>query len=175
VDVSLDDVGLRQTRALAECFSRENIAAVQSSPRQRAIQTASPIAERLNISIEIEPALDEIDCGAWSGHSFEELEREQTWREWNISRGTARPPRGERIEDVQQRIIAHLNRMQLAHPEERVVLVTHGEVIRTAILHYLGLSADVWNQIEIDPASVSTVMLTDGAAQVCAVNEVPGP
>jgi probable phosphoglycerate mutase len=55
-----------------------------------------------------------------------------------------------------------------------VVLVSHGEVIRVAILHYLGLSADAYNKIEIEPASVSTIVLAQGAAEVRAVNEVAG-
>jgi broad specificity phosphatase PhoE len=59
-------------------------------------------------------------------------------------------------------------------PNGHVVLVSHGEVIRAAILHYLGLSADAYNKIEIDPGSVSTVVVTQGAAEVRAVNEVAG-
>jgi len=175
VDVPLDDVGLRQARALAERFSRENISVVQSSPRQRAIQTAAPIAERRNMPVTIQPAIDEIDCGAWSGRSFEELSQEQSWQQWNCSRATARPPSGESMADVKQRIVAHLDQMQRADPDGRVVLVSHGEMIRVAILHYLELSADAYSQIEVDPASISTLVMTQGAVQVQAVNEVVGP
>jgi broad specificity phosphatase PhoE len=175
VDVPLDDVGLRQTRALAERFSHENISVVQSSPRQRAIQTASPIAERLNVPLNIEGAIDEIDCGVWSGRSFEELSREQSWQEWNCSRATAQPPAGESMADVKQRIVAYLDRMKLADPNGRVMLVSHGEVIRVAILHYLGLSADAYSRIEIDPASVSMLVMAQGSVQVQAVNQVVRP
>jgi probable phosphoglycerate mutase len=76
--------------------------------------------------------------------------------------------------DVQQRIVTHLDRMQLADPNGHVVLVSHGEVIRVAILHYLGLSADAYNKVEIEPASVSTIVVAQGAAEVRAVNEVAG-
>lgn len=174
MDVPLDDVGFRQARALAERFSRENISVIQSSPRRRASETASPIATGLNLPVNIESALDEIDCGTWSGRSFEELGGEPSWQEWNCSRSTARPPSGESMADVQQRIVTHLDRMQLADPNGHVVLVSHGEVIRVAILHYLGLSADAYNKVEIEPASVSTIVVAQGAAEVRAVNEVAG-
>ena len=174
MDVPLDDVGLKQARALADRFSRESISVVQASPRRRAMQTASPIAQSLNLPVHIVGAIDEIDCGEWSGRSFEELSREHSWQEWNCSRATARPASGESMADVQQRIVAHLDRMQGTDPDGGMVLVSHGEVIRAAILHYLGLSADAYSQIEIDPASVSTLVLTPAAAEVRTVNEVVG-
>ena len=175
MDVPLDDVGLKQARALAERFSRERISVVQASPRQRAIQTASPIAQSLRLPIDIESVLDEIDCGEWSGRPFDELSREFSWQEWNCSRATARAPSGESMADLEQRIVAHLGRMQRTHPDGGIVLVSHGEVIRAAILHYCGLSADAYSQIEIDPASVSTLVLTPATAEVRTVNEAVGP
>ena len=175
MDVPLDKAGLEQTRALAERFSRENISVVQSSPRQRAIQTASPIAECLKIEFDVEPAIDEIDCGEWSGRSFDELSKQQSWHEWNHSRSTARPPGGESMAEVKQRIITHLNRLRLEHPNGRLVLVSHAEVIRAAILHYSGLSPDAYSRIEIDPAAVSTLVVGERGVQVCAVNETAAP
>src|SRR4030088_1080135 len=73
VDVALDSTGRRQALALAERFANERINLVQASPRERARETARPIAERVGVTLEIEPAVDEIDCGAWSGGSFEEV------------------------------------------------------------------------------------------------------
>ena len=105
VDIPLDSIGRQQARALAERFSRESVDIVQSSPRARARQTAGPIAERVGVTLEVAPAVDEIDCGEWSGRSFDELASERAWQEWNVRRSVSRAPGGESMTEVQRRAV----------------------------------------------------------------------
>ena len=153
--VSLSDKGHAQAASLAERLEREGITAVHSSPQQRTLETARPIAERCGVTLEVSEALDEVDFGPWAGQSFEALGQDPRWTEWNAKRDSAATPAGERIGDVAARITGHIERLAECQSDGRIALVSHAEPIRTALLHYLGLPASAYTGIEIDPASVN--------------------
>jgi probable phosphoglycerate mutase len=171
--VRLGEEGRAQARRLAERLARERIAAVHTSPLERARETAAAIADRLNVTPEIHEAINEIEFGEWSGRSFEELHRDARWQPWNSARGVSRPPRGESMVEVQARVVGHLERARAAYPDRAVVLVSHSDVIKAALLYCLGMPLDGYRLFEISPASISTVAIGDWGAKVMAMNEVP--
>src|SRR5947209_5293774 len=93
--VRLSSTGYARARALAECLKGQGLTAVQSSPRERACETAALIAREAAIPFELAPALDEIDYGEWTGRSFASLADDSGWIGWNAERGRIRPPGGE--------------------------------------------------------------------------------
>jgi probable phosphoglycerate mutase len=157
IDVSLDELGRRQAHALAERFSRERVDVVQTSPRRRCQQTAFPIARRIGVPARIVHAVDEIDCGEWSGRTFDELGGDPRWTKWNASRARARAPNGESMAEVQCRIVRHLERMYSIHPAGRIVIVSHCDVVRAALLHYRNEPLDFYGRISFGPAAVATL------------------
>jgi broad specificity phosphatase PhoE len=172
LDVSLDRAGRRQVAGLAKEFSRRRpIGAVQSSPRRRTLQTARPIAERIGRPLEVEPALDEVDFGEWGGRRFAELAGDPRWRAWNESRGKERAPGGESMAEVQTRVVGHLERMRDRYPGAIVVIVSHCDVIRAALLHYRGQPLDAYAGISIPPAAVTILRLAHGGQAMSAGNE----
>jgi broad specificity phosphatase PhoE len=175
VDVCLDERGVEQAQALAERFAGERLVAVQSSPRKRAVQTARPIADRARLQIGIESAVDEIDCGEWSGRSFDDLRADPVWQQWNSVRSSTRPPGGESMREVQQRVVGHLERAHAHKPEARTLIVSHGDAIRAAVLHYMGLPIDAYADFEIDPGTVTTVVVAESGGKVVALNEAVAP
>ena len=171
--VSLGAEGRRQAECLAERLAqREGIAAVRTSPLERARETAAIIAKRLGLEPQICEALNEIDFGAWSGLSFKALDGDPRWQEWNTARDTAEPPGGESMGAAQARVVARIERLRAEHPERGVVLVSHCDVIKAALARYLGLSLDNYARFEISPASVSVLALWPGGATVVGINEV---
>jgi broad specificity phosphatase PhoE len=170
-DVALSDEGQREAAELAGWFGGKPIAVVQSSPSQRARETAAPIAAALGRDVEIVPALDEIDFGRWTGSSFEALAPDPHWQAWNADRSSARPPDGESMTEAQARIVEHIERLGHAPGVARAILVSHCDVIRAALLHVLGRPVDDWSAIEVAPASVSIIEVGDGGARVTAINE----
>jgi broad specificity phosphatase PhoE len=172
-NIPLTECGRDQARRLAVRLSRESIAAVQSSPQQRARDTAAPIARALGVPLEIEDAVDEIDMGEWTGRSFEDLRTDPRWDFWNRARSLARVPGGESMIDVDRRVARHVERVCCARPDAKVVIVSHAEVIRAAVLRSLGLSLDSFARIEISPASVSTLAIGHWGAKILNLNEVP--
>jgi broad specificity phosphatase PhoE len=172
-NIPLTEDGRDQARRLAVRLSRESIAAVQSSPQQRARETATPIARALGVPLEVEPAVDEIDMGEWTGRSFEDLRTDPRWELWNRARSCVRVPGGESMIDVEQRVARHLERVRCERPDANVVIVSHAEVIRAALLRSLGLSLDAFAQIEISPASISTLAIGHWGSKILNLNEVP--
>lgn len=169
--LSLDAQGVAQAERLAARFAATSLAAVQTSPRERAVETAGPIAVAAGCPVENAPALDEIDVGEWTGRSFTELARDPRWHAWNATRSRERAPGGESMVEVQARVVAHLERMRSVHPGARVALVSHADVIKAAIMHYLGLSLDRIDRIEIGPAAVSTLAVGAWGGKLIALNE----
>jgi broad specificity phosphatase PhoE len=173
--VRLAPCGLSQAQRLAERLQGERITVVQSSPRERACETAEPIAGRTGLPLDIAPALDEIDMGEWTGRSFASLNGDPRWRHWNLARGSARPPGGESMRDVQVRVLRHLEHLHLLHAAGRIVLVSHAEAIRCVLLHFLGMPLHDFVRLELAPATISTVAIDNGRPRVVAVNERVAP
>jgi probable phosphoglycerate mutase len=171
-EVRLGAIGHSQARRLAERFANENIATVQSSTLERAVETAEPIAARVGLRVELVEAIGEIDFGAWSGQSFEALQGDPLWTAWNTARGESRPPRGESMREAQARIVGHLDHLRGLYRSKSVILVSHGDVIKSALLHHLGLPLDAYGRFDIDPASVTTLVVGDWGARIIRMNEV---
>jgi probable phosphoglycerate mutase len=132
-----------------------------------------PIGERLGLKPEIHDAINEIDMGEWSGQSFKDLHEDPRWQAWNSARAVSRPPKGESMLEVQARVIAHIERTRAKHPDGAIVLVSHSDVIKTALLYCLGMSLNSYPLIEIGPASITTLAIGDWGAKVLVMNEVP--
>ena len=94
------------------------------------------------------------------------------WRAWNRARASTRPPSGESMWELQLRILDHLETTHAARPDGRIVLVTHAEPIRAALLHCLGLSPDDFACIEIAPSSISTIDIDRNGPTVIAMNHM---
>lgn len=169
--MALSSAGLEQSAILADLLGATPIAAVYSSPRERAWYTARDIAEPHGLKVQARDDLDEIDFGDWSGRSFEELAGDETWDRWNEVRASARCPGGESMAEAVARAVSALQTLAAEHDEETIAAVTHCDIIRGAIAHVLGLSLDQLLRFDVDPASVSRLHIGRWGARVGSVNE----
>ncbi|HEX9932111.1 MAG TPA: histidine phosphatase family protein [Allosphingosinicella sp.] len=170
-DVALSEDGLQQAEIVADLLAVEPIAAVYSSPRERAWYTARELADRLGQKVRASDGLDEVDFGEWTGRSFDALEGEPDWDQWNSARSIARPPGGESMAEAVDRASAEVARIASEHRGETVAAVSHCDVIRGLVAFYLGLPLDNLLRFDIDPASVSRLVIGDWGARVMSVNE----
>lgn len=169
--VHLNLQGRLQAKRLGMRFAQERLTLVQSSPRERAQETAQAIALAAGASLETASALDEIEFGEWTGRPFDRLKEDPDWRAWNSERTRARAPNGETMSEAQTRIVAHLERMHMRYPGARIAIVTHAEIIRAAVLHHLGLALEAFDRIEISPASVTILRIGQEDAELTALNQ----
>lgn len=172
--VHLTDEGRAQAAALSGRLAALPVTAVLSSQRERARETAGPIAARLGLDVRVEPALDEIDFGGWTGAAFDALEGQPGWRAWNRFRSTAVPPGGEAMLAAQARAVGVVGRLHREHPGDELVLVGHSDVLKSVLAHFLGVPLDLFHRIELGPASRSVLRLFEADARVDAVNLPPG-
>ncbi|MFH5923586.1 histidine phosphatase family protein [Roseomonas xinghualingensis] len=169
--VNLGELGRRQADALADRLGGERISAIYTSPLERARETAAPIAQRIGLHPQASDPITEIDFGRWTGRSFDSLGSDPDWTRWNESRSTARPPGGESMGEVQSRVTGELSRLQQDHPEGRIVLVSHCDVIKAALASHLRLSLNDLGRFEIAPASVSILVAWGSEGKVLGMNE----
>lgn len=161
---AFSDKGLEQLRQLSEVLAGEPVAAIQSSPRVRALKTAEAIAAPHGIKVDIHPALDELDYGEWSGLTFEALRDCPEWRSWNNRRSKCCPPHGETMLALQERMLRHLSGLRDENIGKTIVIVSHAEPIRAVLMHEVGLSLDEYGKVDIPPAAIARLNLSQRAA-----------
>jgi probable phosphoglycerate mutase len=169
-DVRLSPEGVREAAALAERLGAGSIAALYSSPLERARATAAPLAARLGLEVQIAAELNEIDFGAWTNRTLADLHDLEEWRRFNIFRSGSRIPGGETMIEVQDRVLRLVERLCPAHPDETVALISHGDVIKATLAHYLGAPLDLFQRIKISPASISVVQIERYGPEVLLIN-----
>lgn len=168
--VGLSEAGLAEAGRLAARFAAGGgVSAVVSSPLQRAQETAGPIAAALGLGVLTEPGLDEIDFGAWSGVAFAALGG-AGWDHWNRFRSMAPTPGGETMLGAQARAVAAAGRLRRVHGAAAVVVVSHQDVLKALLAHWLGMPLDFMQRLELAPGSCSTVRLWDDDVRVDGIN-----
>lgn len=171
--VPLNAAGRADVERLRAALAREPLAAIYTSPLERTIETARAVAAEHRLLPQPCHGLIEVDFGDWTGRTFAELQERDDWRRFNTQRGDAIVPGGESAPAVQTRILACLRQLQQRHPGQTVAAVSHADVIRAALLYYSGISLDAWQQMEIDPASVSAIALGPSGDEVLYINQRP--
>lgn len=160
-DDPLSEHGRVQAGQLAEALAVFSIAAVYSSPMQRAWQTALAVAERRNLSVQRCDALREGSFGIWEGMNRDEVlarspEDAQLFYQWGLDPNLA-PPGGESMVAMQERVCSGVEQLALAHRDESIVLVSHVGPIKALMCTALGVSMSTSSRIFLDPATISVV------------------
>jgi probable phosphoglycerate mutase len=171
--VGLSDRGRGEVAAVAERFAAEKIDAIYSSPLQRTRETAEIVADRLGLPVQYREDVIELDFGEWTGLTADEIRKDERWQMWNSCRSIAAIPGGESWRQVQDRVVHALFDLQRLHPDESVVVVSHGDVIRAGLLFALGMPLDFGSRLEVGLASLNTIRLDGSGIRVLALNDRP--
>jgi len=179
--VHLNENGRRQAEAVAQALAQAPIKAVYASPLERCIETAQPLAERLDLPVTPRDGLLEIDFGEWQDQTLKKLSRLKLWKVVQGNPSRMQFPQGETFANAQMRVVAELEALNSRHdPQDLVACFSHSDVIRLAIAYYIGTPLDLFQRIAVSPASISTLHLGDFGARVLHVNhavsfELPQP
>ncbi len=173
--VGLSERGRTDVAAVAERLAGDGVAALYSSPLQRTQETAEIVAARLGLPVALREALIELDFGEWTGQTFDAIRADPRWEPWRLHRGISTIPGGESMRQVQHRVVEALMELRRDHPDDTVVAVSHGDVIRSALLFALGMPLDSYTRLEVVQGSISTICIDRAGIRVTAVNERPHP
>ncbi len=174
--IHLNAAGRAQAQALADSLRGLPVEAVYSSPLERTLETAEPIAAACGLPVIPRQGLLEVDFGAWQGEAIKTLQQRALWRTVQRAPARMRFPGGETFSQAQQRIAEELERLRRRHPapESLVVCVSHSDLIKLAAAYYLGLPLDLFQRLHVAPASITALRLNaEGPAALLALNHSP--
>jgi len=168
--VHLNAEGQTQAQQLARRLDGSAVAVLYSSPLERAVQTAEPIAKLLRLQTIISEDFLEINFGDWTNKTFAELQNEPQFNLFNSFRSGTRIPGGELMLEAQTRMVAGLQKLCRQHPYATIAVVSHSDLIKAAMAYYAGIHLDMFQRLEISPASVSIIQVFEETAQILQVN-----
>jgi broad specificity phosphatase PhoE len=168
--IHLNDRGRAQAEALVPLFEGVQLQGLYSSPLERAMETAAPLALARGMTIQRRAGLGEARYGRWEGRSISRLRRLKLWSQLQTVPSLVTIPEGESFRDLQARILGELERILETHPDA-VACFSHADPIKLALGHYLGQPLDLFQRLTIEPASISTLLFHDGRVRVQSIND----
>jgi len=170
--VHLNKNGRAQAVAATERLSHLPVKAVYSSPVTRCMETAEPIAAAHHLEIIPLADVGEVRYGDWEGEKIKTLAKNKLWFIVQFFPSRMRFPNGESFNEVQFRAVQALEKLAQQHPEDMVVVVSHADLIKLVLAHYLGVHIDLFQRLTIAPASISVVTLpASGTVRVGRIND----
>jgi len=171
LDIPLSDEGRRQCASTAKLLSELGVVRIVSSPLLRAAESARIIAGELGLPVAFDVDLEEVRFGRWQGESYDDVVNDPDFGPYIADPVANATPGGETVVDVQRRGLAALAR---ARPGERTLFVSHGDIIRAVLCHYLGIPVAGFRRLRIDNCGLSGVLERGGRIEVRFVNVLAG-
>jgi probable phosphoglycerate mutase len=173
--VHLNERGQKQAQALGDALKDVPIKAVYSSPLERAMETAVPIASARKMQVIQEPGLMETDMGKWQGKSWKVLRLLKVWKIVENSPSRFRFPDGESFPEIQTRIADVLERVVQKYnkPQDIIAIVFHADPIKLAVSHFLGLPLDNFQRLSCDTGSLTMLHVNELGANLVKLNQRP--
>ena len=171
----LSDAGRRQADATAARIAAlKAVAAVYTSPLERARETAVPIAQALGVALRVDRDLAEIDIGEWTGLSLAQACRRKEWPVIQTHPSAFRFPEGESFMECQTRMTGAVARFVERHRGGTIVAVSHADPIKLYTAHALGTPLDLFQRIMIATASITVIGWPRDVPGVVTVNSMDG-
>lgn len=179
--VGLDQTGRDQAAMTGDRIAGVPVVGVVSSPLERCRQTAQLIIARQigTPPAPVDPDLTECDYGRWQGRTLSDLATEQLWSVVQTQPSSVTFPGGESMAAMQARSVAAIKRHDAAFeadhgPGAVWVAVSHGDIIKSILADALGMHLDLFQRINVGPASVSVVRYGTSRPSVYATNTTAG-
>lgn len=141
IDIDITEKGVEQMRRLAVMLEGKNISAIYSSDLIRTVKGAEIIAKSLGLTYTPLRSLRERSVGAWEGLTAEEIKGRfpEQYATWKADLLNYRPPDGECLVDVKNRILPVFKQLVASHPDQEIALLLHGGVNRVILADALGM------------------------------------
>ena len=170
--IHLNPEGRAQAKALAQRLASTPIEAVYASPLERTLETAEIIAAPHKLPVITRERLGEVRLGRWTGQPVEKASKRRLWRAIQFTPSTVRFPGGESFCEIQARVVAELDELKTKHSQQTIAVVSHADVIKAALAHYIGLHLDLFQRLVIAPASLTVLGLGDTMPRLFCMNDI---
>jgi probable phosphoglycerate mutase len=172
---NLSEEGWEQAGQAAEHISAWRatlpaLAALYSSPLSRTRETASVLSKALGLAVNEEPRLMDTDAGEWAGVALKELAKKPEWATVVSYPSGFRFPGGESIQEMYARVVGTVRSLAARHPAQTVVVVSHADPIKAVLADAMGVHLDLFQRVNVSPASVSAISYSEPAPSVMLVN-----
>ncbi len=172
-EVHLNDEGKAQAEALGRRLAEAPIKHLYASPLERTMETAEAVRQyHPHLEIKYSEGIGEVGYGDWEGQEIARLTRTKMWPIVQDYPSRAYFPNGERMREVQMRAINAMEALAMAHPHDMVAVVSHADLIKMVLAHYLGMHLDHFQRIVISPASISSLLLSYGRPYIATMNDM---
>jgi probable phosphomutase (TIGR03848 family) len=173
--VHLNDNGRQQAQALAEALCRmlpsEHVKAIYSSPLDRTLETAEPIAKAFKLEIIQREGLIETQYGEWQNKSVKGLSRLKIWKNVQSAPSLFTFPGGESFADTQNRICSEIYSLTREYEQKDILLcVSHADPIKLAVAYFIGLPLDLFQRLQVAPASINALYIDQGVSRLLTLN-----
>jgi probable phosphomutase (TIGR03848 family) len=169
--IHLNKRGRKQAKRVAKFLQSAPIKAIYSSPLERTMETAYPIARPHGLQVIPRDGLVETDIGKWQGKKLKKLQKLEAWRKIQLNPSRFRFPNGEHIEDCQYRIVQEIENLAGLHAShDMIVCVSHADPIKMLVAYYLGLPLDMYQRINVSPGSITSLMIGEFGSQLLTLN-----
>ena len=169
--VSLSPRGRAEAETAAKTLLSTPLSAIYTSPIDRCRETTEIIASDRQLTPNIEKGVTEIDFGSWTGRTLKSLQRNSRWNTVRNVPSRFTFPDGESFVDAQSRGVTAIERIAATAKRSTVVVVSHADVIKLVLSHYLGQPLDLFQRVVVETTSISELVLSPGRApQVASIN-----
>lgn len=179
--VRLDKIGRSQAAHTGSRLRTVPLIAVVSSPLERCRQTSRAILDQQvkAPATLIEKGISECDYGTWQGQSLVDLAKEELWSLVQSHPSAVVFPGGEPMATMQTRAVAAIRRHDAAFESEHGpgavwAAVSHGDIIKSVLADALGMHLDLFQRINVNPASISIIRYGSTRPDVVAMNTDAG-
>lgn len=171
--IHLNENGRQQAADAAERLAKLPIKAIYSSPVLRCRETADFIAASQNLPVNLLDEIGEVRYGKWEGKKIKKLAKKKKWFTVQFYPSRMKFPDGDTLRGVQTRGVEALETLAQTHRDrDIIVVVSHADLIKLVLAHYLGVHIDLFQRIIISPASVSMLHLSEnGVVRVGRIND----
>lgn len=170
-DPELHDNGHRQAERVAQRLQHHPIDAIYVTNLQRTMQTAAPLAAKLQMQPVVETNLREVYLGEWEGGLLRmkaaaadpiylQMQSEQRW---DVI------PGAESWQTINERVMRGLRRIQTSHPNQQVVAVVHGGIVAHIVAHATGAQPFAFNGA--DNGSITHIVMAEEKILVRRFND----
>ena len=173
----LSDLGVEEMKNIVSYLKKRGVKnnAIYSSPSTRTIQSAEMISKFFKQDVEIVDNLTTRECAAWNGLTYTQiLDRQPNgFKDMLDYPNEKTQAGGESSVEFINRIKIEIDKLVEQNIGNRIIIVTHPDVIQAAICAALDIKADKLPKIYIRTGSATQISYFDNWSSLVYSDHVP--